>query len=605
MNRPGLRSSAAFLLVDLLACAPALAQKESTVTVDVDATATGTPLNPVWAYFGYDEANYTTSSEGKDLLGVLARANQAKVHVRTHFLFNSGDGTPSLKWGSTNLYTEDEQGTPIYDFAIIDSIMDATVKSGVFPLFELGFMPKALSTRPDPYENSSTFILDSGSFYPPADYQKWGELVATWAEHARQRYDGDSQTNWIWELWNEPDIGYWKGTFSDYTRLYDHTEAELHGVLPNAPLAAPAIARPDGEFLADFLEHCTTGVNAVTGETGTRLDLVTFHAKGGVIRSDDHIQMDLGNQLRLHRAGFETVAQSAFRTTPILISEADPEGCGACRPGVIQNLDYRLSPAYGAYEVAMMKRSLDLATEVGVHLQGILTWAFTYPDSPYFSGQRVLSTRGIHLPVLNAFKLLGSLRGKRVPASSDGAIPLSDVLASGFRDQPDVDVLGVAEDDRVQVLIWNYHDDLLDAEPVDVQLKVSLPSAFARGVRIKHQRVDEEHGNAVTAWEAMGSPEMPSDSQLSQLREAMESLDLEPPRIVAAPSGSLSLAFPLPRFGLSLLTLTPASDDDLARNEAASCSCRLGPSPKAKDPIALALLVGLVALRRRQAKHLN
>ena len=162
--------------------------------------------------------------------------------------------------------------------------------------------------------------------------------------------------------------------------------------------------------------------------------MVSFHAKGGVTITNGHVQMDLGNQLRLHRSGFDAVARSACSPrTPIVISEADPDGCAACPVSTAPHHAYRNSPAYGAYEVAMMKRSLDLADEAGVNLRGVLTWAFTFPDSPYFAGYRALATNGIHLPVLNAFKLLGSLSGDRLPVTSSGARPLDDILANGVR----------------------------------------------------------------------------------------------------------------------------------------------------------------------------
>src|SRR3954453_623645 len=71
------------LLAALLAlAAPAGAQAPATVNVSVDATAAGTPLQRVWAFHGYDELNYTTTPEGTALLGTLAAAHSAPVHVR-------------------------------------------------------------------------------------------------------------------------------------------------------------------------------------------------------------------------------------------------------------------------------------------------------------------------------------------------------------------------------------------------------------------------------------------------------------------------------------------------------------------------------------------
>jgi xylan 1,4-beta-xylosidase len=574
------------------------------VTIGVDGTAPGPALEPVWAYHGYDEVNYTTTQEGRELLGALALAHTAEVHVRTHFLFNTGDGAPALKWGSTNLYAEDASGNPVYDYALIDAIMDATVGAGASPLVELGFMPEALSTNPAPYRNSDTYVLDGGCFYPPKDYQKWGALVSTWAAHVKGRYPG-AESTWQWELWNEPDIGYWQGTFEDYARLYDHTEAALHSVFPNASLGGPAVAGAASYYLPRFLEHCASGINAVSGGVGTRLDMVSFHAKGGAAVTDGHVQLDLGNQLRLHRTGFEAVARSAaFASTPIVISEADPDGCAACPASENPAVAYRNSPAYAAYEVAMMKRSLELASDVGVNLRGVLTWAFTFPDTPYFGGYRVLGTHGIHLPVLNAFKLLGSLSGARLPVASSGARPLADVLANGVRQAPDVDALATFDGQRVQILVWNYHDDLVDVAPASVTVKVTLPPALGSRVALTHTRVDAAHGDAYTVWLSQGSPAAPSAAELAALQQAMVPAVLEQARVVEAAGGAVTLAFELPRFGLSLLTLAPhgAGAPPPSSSNEAGCSCRLRARQEMPAHASLALLLAVALLRRARAR---
>lgn len=596
------------LLVNALAAnvaSLAFAQAPPPVSITVDARSAGTPLEPVWAYFGYDEVNYTTTPEGQELLRALATANTEKVHVRTHFLFNSGDGTPALKWGSTNIYDHDAQGAAVYDFSIIDQIMDAKASAGVSSLFELGFMPRALSTRPDPYENSDKSSLDSGSFYPPNSYEEWGRLVATWAEHARARYPQDPEHGWLWELWNEPDIGYWQGTVEDYSRLYDYTEAALHSVLPDAVLGGPAIARPHASFLKEFLEHCANGTNAVSGLTGTRLDMVTFHAKGGVGRVDDHVQLDLGNQLVLHRAGFEAVASSAFAAAPIIISEADPDGCAACPSNVARHLDYRNSTAYGAYEVAMMKRSLELAEDVGVDLKGVLTWAFTFPGTPYFAGYRALATNGIHLPVLNAFKLLGALKGRRMPVESSGALPLAEIEQSGVRAQPDVDALATSDGGQIQILVWHYHDDLVRGEPASVTVRVDVPETFAARLLVNHRRVDETHGNAVTVWGSQGNPAAPSDAERAQLIAAMNALELEPDHVVRVEHGVATLTLTLPRFGISLLTLTPSTEPEPLETRAEGCSCRAPRNdvPRSGWLGAALLTVAVAAGRRSRGAH--
>lgn len=568
------------------------------VTIAVDARHPGPRLRPVWAFYGYDEVNYTTTAAGKDLLRLLGRTHESP-YVRTHFLFNSGDGTPALKWGSTNLYTEDANGAPRYHYALIDRVLDAQLAAGTLPLFEIGFMPEALSSHPQPYQNSNTYVLDGGAFYPPSDFERWGELVRTWATHVKERYP-DAESRWLWELWNEPDIGYWKGTFEEYAQLYDTTEAALHAVLPDARLGGPAVANPENDFLARFLEHCASGTHAVHGGTGSRLDLVSFHAKGGVNFLDGQLQLDLGNQLRLHRLGFETIARSAFRTTDVVLSEADPDGCAACPLSTAPASAYRHSPAYGAYEVAMMKRTLDLAETLDIELRGVVTWAFTFPDAPYFAGYRALTTRGVRLPVFNAFALLAHLKGQRLPVESSGARPLADLLAAGVRDEPDVDALAASDGERVRVLVWNYHDDLVPADPAEVTLTVRVPEGFGPHALVTHTRVDEEHGDAHAAWQAQGAPETPSEQQLTELREAMKPVVLAREQL-AVSAGTVTLRFELPRYGLSLFTLEPATPSERDAPAAHEPGCSLGPTGATRYAWACALL--LTAFAGRSARR--
>ena len=112
---------------------------------------------------------------GRKLIGELAALSPVTVQIRAHHLLVTGDGTPALKWGSTNAYTEDASGKPVYDWTIVDRIFDTYIHAGARPFVEIGFMPKALSTHPDPYEvNWPSRDGGKGWSYPPKDYDKWG-----------------------------------------------------------------------------------------------------------------------------------------------------------------------------------------------------------------------------------------------------------------------------------------------------------------------------------------------------------------------------------------------------------------------------------------------
>ncbi len=531
-----------------------------TVHIKVDADRPGKPLKHIWSFFGFDECNFAYTDGSKELMKTLSATSKEAVYLRCHFLLNTGDGTPALKWGSTNVYTENEAGEAVYDWAIMDTIMDAITENGCRPLVEIGFMPKALSVKPEPYQHKYPPDMWAGWAYPPNDYDKWAQLIKKWAEHSKERYGSEVENKWLWELWNEPDIFYWQGTFEEYCKLFDYTEKALHSVLPNLVFGgphttSPAYRRP-GRYLRRFLEHCASGDNYATGKKGTRLDYIGFHSKGNTSLVNGHPRVDLGANLRNNKRGFEIVAGfGQYRKTPIIIGECDPEGLAALSSTVHPANDYRNSSYYAAYEVAMMKHTLELAEQAGVNLEGVLTWAFMFEGKQYFEGFRTLSTNGISKPVLNGFKLLSMLEGKRVPLSSSGALGAEKIIEEKVRKEPDIDGLATVSSETVQVVLWNYHDDIIEAEPNEITLDVQLPSKNIHWVKVTHYRIDKTHSNAYTKWVSMGSPQKPTAEQLAELKRAGQLELLKAIKDYDVTDGKLSLVFEMPRHSVSLIEI--------------------------------------------------
>jgi len=526
--------------------------------VRVDASRTLGELEPIWRFFGADEPNYAYMKDGRKLLAEQGALRPGEVFFRTHNLLTSGDGTPALKWGSTDVYREDPEGRPVYDWTIVDRIFDAYLERGVRPYVQIGFMPKALSTQPEPYQHEWRPGLPYGEIYtgwayPPRDYGRWEELAYRWVEHCVERYGRAEVETWYWETWNEANIGYWRGTREEFFRLHDHAIAGVRRALPTARVGGPDMAGSDPEFLRAFLEHCLRGRNLATGGVGTPLDFVAFHAKGSPRHVDGHVQMGIAAQLATIDRGFATIASfPELRRTPIVIGESDPEGCAACQG---PQLAYRNGTMYSSYTAASFARKHDLAARHGVNLQGALTWAFEFEDQPYFAGFRALASNGVTLPVFNVFRMFAKMGGRRLAAESSAAVPLEAILEQGVRGAADVGVLASAGANRVAVMVWHYHDDDVAGPDASVELLVSgLPGGLGEAA-LTHHRIDDEHGNAYAEWKRMGSPVAPNREQYARLQDAAGLAALDTPRTLRVEGGSTRLRFALPRQAVSLIVI--------------------------------------------------
>lgn len=521
-------------------------------------------IEPIWSFFGYDEPNYTYAPNGKKLLAELSALSPAPAYVRVHNLLTTGDGSASLKWGSTNVYTEDASSKAIYTWTILDRIFDTFRDTNIKPLVEIGFMPEALSTHPKPYRHTFPDIkvgdIYTGWAYPPKDYQKWSDVVFHFVQHLRERYGDAEVKTWLWEVWNEPDIGYWKGTPEEYFRLYDASVDAVLRALPDAKIGGPDSTGPANskasEFLRAFLEHCAHGKNYVTGATGTRLDFISFHPKGAPKWETGHVQMGIAHHLGAIQEGVRIVQSfPEWRNTPIVLGESDPEGCAACSAKNNPQNSYRNGALYAAYTTEVLDRIYALAAEQHANFLGAVTWAFEFEDQPPFAGFRELATNGIDKPVLNAFRMFGSLGSERVRATSSGSLPTDDVVRNGVRGRPDIDVLATRKDHQIAVLVWNYHDEDVPADDAVIDLRVEgFPSA-ARHVVVEHFRIDSTHSNAFTAWKEMGSPQALSPEQKEKLERDGQLQLMNSPESIGIEKGATHLQFRLPRQGLSLVRI--------------------------------------------------
>ena len=535
----------------------AAASNSFSVTIKIDAAKPVGQIKPFWRFFGADEPNYAYFPHGNKLIGELGELRPQQVYFRAHNLLTSGDGTPALKWGSTGAYHEDAQGNPVYDWTILDRIFDTYLERGVRPYAQIGFMPKDLSTHPDPYQhnfalNTRGTTLYTGWSYPPKDYAKWGELAYQWTKHCVEKYGRAEVEQWYWEVWNEANIGYWHGTPEEFRKLYDYAIDGVRRALPTARVGGPEVAGDGGPFTRGFLEHCLRGTNFATGKIGSPVDFISFHSKGSPQIVQGHEEMGISAELRTIQNGFRIVASfPELKDKPIIIGECDPESCAAC-----DNLigAYRNTTLYPSYTAACFVRAADLAEKIGVNLEGAITWAFEFEDLPIFSNSRALASQGLDKPVVNVFRMFSKMSGQRLAVESDGAVSLDTMVQSGVRGNADVSAYASLDQGRLCVMVWNYHD--VDVPGPEAEVSLNLTGLPAGGQpKLQEFRIDHDHSNAYTAWQEMGKPLQPTPEQIAQLEKASKLAALGQPELIHVENGQAMVKMKLPRQAVSLVVI--------------------------------------------------
>lgn len=537
------------------------ANTEAKVTVHLQERS---PLRRIWRYVGYDEPNYTYTPNGYALLAKLAEMSDGPYYIRCHFLLCSGDGTPRLKWGSTNVYSEDDKGNPVYSWTLIDKILDSYVALGLIPFVELGFTPEALTTAPEgtPYDHPR----DGAWRYPPRDYGRWLELVRNLATHCRQRYGLAEVSKWYWELWNEPDIFYWTGTIEEYCRLYDYTVAGLEAAIPQARMGGPATTtstkRPESSgFLRAFLQHVTRGTNHLSGKTGTRIDFVSYHAKGGSFPRNVNAPKETPSIFQLLSnidTGLGVLGEfPELGKIEVNLSECDPDGWAAGTIHDNPNLFYRNTEYYASYVACTVNKLIDRAATTDARINGMLTWAFLFEDRAFFEGFRTLSTNGVDKSVLNVFRMLAKLGGIRLALRSDRAQnPVPRGRADSAEELPDIDGLAATDETGgVQVFLSSHHDDWDVTTPSDVTLSL-VGVAPGQRFRLYRSLVAKGSSNSYTAWDEMGRPQPPTPEQLAQIKQAAK-LKTEAVGEAVAAADRLDVTITLPSHSACLLQFVP------------------------------------------------
>jgi xylan 1,4-beta-xylosidase len=487
------------LLTLTLAVAPLPAQVGETITVD--ATAPTRPFPHFWErMFGSGRALLSLRESYREDLRAV-RAITAVAYVRFHGIFLDELG----------VYTEGPRGEAIYNFSYVDQVYDGLLANGVRPFVELSFMPRRLALHDIRQSFSYRPVVS-----PPRDYARWDALISAFAAHLVQRYGIDEVSRWYFEVWNEPNLDFWAGQpkQSTYWTLYDHTAKSLKAVDARLRVGGPATAQ--AAWIPDFIRHCKRHRIPV--------DFVSTHVYGDdtardVFGSSEHIAR---NRMvcRAVQKVHSQIEASPLPSLPLIWSEFNASWSN--HPQVTD------APYMGPWLAETVRQCDGL-------LQDMSYWTFSdvfeeqgVVKTPFYGGFGLLAAGGIPKPAFNAFALLHRLGELRFAHDAEQAL------------------LTRRADGALVVALWNYVDVNATAPARRVTLKVLHSGARSASV----QSLDPEHGNVQVAYQKMGSPRYPTQSQLTELREAAA---VPPPVTHPLEAGTLTLE--IAPDGLTLVTI--------------------------------------------------
>ena len=490
------------------------------INAEVDAAARGRPLVHFWSVcVGAGRANEGLRATWQEQLK-LVHDQCGFQYVRFHGLFHN----------DMFVYNRNTNGVVTYNWQYVDDLFDRMLAMGVRPFVELGFNP--IDPMPNGWHGQFWWRANTS---PPADDQKWADLVDHFARHCIERYGAGEVRQWYFEVWNEPNLdGFFHGgNRQKYFNLYKITALTLKNVDPRLRVGGPATSNfrvrlspgasratvsndptPDDVEALDWQPVWVTDFLAYCHSNSLPVDFVSTHPYPQDFPLDD---LRTGKTERIRRG---VNATKHDLTTLRKIVNASPYPRAR-----IELTEWSSSPSSRDFTHDCLPAAAFIVKE-NIESAGLADslsyWTFTdlfeekgAGETIFHGGFGLVNYQGIVKPAFHAYRFLNAL-GDETIFQTNGVIVTrhrnTGKLTALVYDYPSEVRMSLP----VSATLKDAESMLNRGEPANVRL---LLTDLPPGAPVAVETLDRSHGNAVAASEAMGSPEPPTRQQAAELRQ--------------------------------------------------------------------------------------
>ena len=484
----------------------AKAQKPET-TFTIDAKEILGENTEFWKAAGSDHLFYhVTRPSGQSLLDRM-EATKSHKFLRTHHTFVQDMKKGVLR--GQNVYSEDKNGNPVYDFSNVNKVFGEYVKRGLKPVVEYDYLPKQLENKTNEGSNGNDEGMKMKNM-GPNNWKKWSDLMKAATQNFIDVFGEEEVRTWYFEVWNEPD-GWPMDQLDVFYKMYDVFVDAVTSVNDEFRVGGPACYHE--YFLRPFLNHVVNGTNHVTGVKGIRIDFISYHIyglSGKWLNSEPHIQPHVqrfsqsvlwlkrlmkdfpelkGTEFHINEWG---MSSNFFRTV-----KDHPD------------LVYRNNEESPLFLVKLVNSLYQIEDKYNFPITVLLYWGFCGESdaNEVFTGRRELTIAGnIPKPIQTGFEMLAQLKKKRIQVLRHKKDGRFGVLATK------------SGNGEMAIIAYNYNETDRggeNMEKVTLKFKGLKPNST---YHVKQIKLDQNNNNTYSAWEKAGSPAFLSKAEITKLK---------------------------------------------------------------------------------------